>query len=190
MTRSLIVTVVVPFLAIGCAAPPPPAAAPAVPKTHMNMLQLMRAFPFPHSNVVFDTQGVDPEGAEKKQSQVFRMYQWADGDVYAGWSGVENSALALAEMAPLLLLPRACANGKPAPVDRDDWKKAVEGLASVGEAVAKEARAKNLDAMVDLSEKVSNACAACHDVYRDVDLSGGVRCEVRPKANNPTATGE
>jgi len=92
-----------------------------------------------------------------------------------GW---ENSALALSEMAPLLLLPRACANGKPAPVDQDDWKKAVEGLVTVGETVAKEARAKNIDAMLDLSEKVSNACAACHERYRDVDLTGGVRCEV------------
>ena len=103
----------------------------------------------------------------------------ADILLHAGWAGVENSALALAEMAPLLRLPRACANGKRAPVERDDWKKAVDGLVSVGEAVAKEAHAKNMDAMLDLSEKLSNACAACHDLYRDVDLTGGVRCEIK-----------
>ena len=177
MTKNLIF--VLPFLAIGCEAPMAPASASSAPQAHMNMLQLMRAFPYPHSNVIFDTQSRDPEGAEKKETQVFHMYQWGESDAYAGWAGVENSALALAEMAPLLRLPRACANGKPAPVERDDWKKAVDGLVSVGEAVAKEAHAKNMDAMLDLSEKLSNACAACHDLYRDVDLAGGVRCEVK-----------
>jgi hypothetical protein len=162
---------------LGCNAPPPP--APATPaKAHMNMLQLMRSFPFPHSNVLFDVQSRDPEGPEKKQSMVFSVYRWNESDTYAGWEGVESSALALAEMAPLLLMPRACANGKPAPVDRDDWKKAVAGLVTVGEEAATIARAKNMEAMVDLTEKVSNACAACHDLYRDVDLTGGVRCSV------------
>jgi hypothetical protein len=178
--RSLRALVVLPLISIGCAAPPPPAApAPPQPTAHMNMLQLMRAFPFPHSNVIFDTQGRDPEGEEKKQSMSFSVYRWSESDTYAGWPGVENSALALAEMAPLLNLPRACANGKPAPVDRDDWKKAVDGLVSVGEEISKQAKAKNQEAMLDLSEKLSNACAACHDLYRDVDLEGGVRCEVK-----------
>jgi hypothetical protein len=35
-----------------------------------------------------------------------------------------------------------------------------------------------MEAMLDVSEKVANACAACHDLYRDVDLSGGERCTV------------
>ena len=34
-------------------------------KAHMNMLQLMRAFPFPHANVLFDTQGRDLEGGTR-----------------------------------------------------------------------------------------------------------------------------
>jgi len=44
-----------------------PAAAAPEPamKAHMNMLQLMRAFPFPHANVLFDTQSRDPIGPEK-----------------------------------------------------------------------------------------------------------------------------
>jgi hypothetical protein len=145
MIRSLLAVAVVSGIVAGCAAPPP-AAVPTATQSHMNMLQLMRAFPYPHSNVIF-------------------------------------------EMAPLLLVPRACANGKSAPVDRDDWKKAVEGLVVVGQDVAKEARAKNMDAMLDLSEKVANACAACHDRYRDVDLSGGVRCDV-PGASKSSSAGE
>lgn len=154
------------------AAPPPAAQA------HMNMLQLMRAFPFPHSNVVFDTQSRDPVGADKKQSMVFSVYRWGDSDTYAGWEGVENSALALAEMAPLLLTPRVCSNGLPAPVAQPDWKQAVQGLVAAGETAHKAAVARNLDAMLDVGETLSNACASCHDKYRDVDLAGGQRCKV------------
>jgi len=144
----------------------------------MNMLQLMRAFPFPHSNVVFDTQSRDPVGEDKKESMVFSVYRWGDSDTYAGWEGVENSALALAEMAPLLLTPRVCANGLPAPVAQPDWKKAVQGLVAASETAHKAAVARDLDAMLDVGETLSNACAACHDKYRDVDLSGGQRCKV------------
>jgi hypothetical protein len=145
----------------------------------MNMLQLMRAFPFPHSNVLFDTQDRDPIGPEKKQSMVFSVYRWQDSDTYAGWEGVENSALALAEMAPLLLIPRACANGLPAPVDAPEWKAAVEGLVAAGEAAHQAARTKSLDEMLTVSETVVNSCSSCHDKYRDVDLEGGTRCQAR-----------
>jgi len=57
-------------------------------------VQLMRTFPFPHANVLFDTQSKDPVGTEKKESMVFSVYRWGDSDTYAGWEGVENSALA------------------------------------------------------------------------------------------------
>jgi hypothetical protein len=175
-----------PCLLLGCgtaeqstaAAPEPPTAAP---KARMNLLQLMRAFPFPHSNVVFDTQGRDPVGPEKLQSMAFSVYRYNDSDAYAGWTGVENSALALAEIAPLLLTPRPCSNGNPAPVDREDWKAAVQGLVQAGEEAYKAALTKNLDTMVDTSGTLSNACAACHDIYRDVDLTGGERCAI-PKS--------
>lgn len=177
---SLIAAVLTLLVAGGCGGTEPPAAsdtAPA-PQAHMNMLQLMRAFPFPHSNVIFDTQSRDPEGPEKEMSMSFSVYRWEAADTYAGWAGVENSALALAEMAPLLLTPRACANGRPAPVDRDDWKQAVQGLVAAGEEAYKAAMTRNPDAMLNTSETLANACAACHDIYRDVDLEGGERCVV------------
>jgi hypothetical protein len=144
----------------------------------MDMLQLMRAFPFPHANVLFDAQARDPEGPEKLQSMSFSVYRWWEADVYAGWAGVENSGLALAEMAPLLLIPRACSNGNPAPVGREDWKAAVDGLVLTGQAAAEAARTENVDAMLEVGEQVTNTCAACHDLYRDVDLEGGERCTV------------
>ena len=172
--------VIAPLFFASCRAPEaaaPTAPAPAV-KHEMTMLQVMRAFPFPHSNVLFDTQTRDPVGPEKKQSMVYSVYRWGDSDTYAGWEGVDNSALALTELAPILLAPRLCANGKPAPVDQQDWKDAVQGLVAAGEAAHKAAASKNLDAMLDVSETLTNACAACHNKYRDVDLSGGVRCTV------------
>ncbi|HEY9461790.1 MAG TPA: hypothetical protein VIR54_01815 [Vicinamibacterales bacterium] len=180
-----LLVLILPVFMTGCRASEPAAAAtttPAAPKAHMNMLQLMRAFPFPHSNVLFDTQTRDPIGPEKKQSMVYSVYRWQDSDTYAGWEGVENSALALAEMAPLLLTPRKCANGLQAPVDQPDWKAAVEGLVSAGEAGHKAALTKNLDEMLNVSETVVNACSSCHDKYRDVDLSGGTRCQVAAPA--------
>src|SRR5262245_39168436 len=160
---------ITPLLFVSCrgseataAAPVAPPPAPAV-KHEMNMLQVMRAFPFPHANVLFDTQTKDPVGPEKKQSMVYSVYRWGASDTYAGLEGVDNSALALTELAPILLAPRLCANGKPAPVDQDDWKKAVEGLVAAGQAAHKAAASKNLDAMLDVSETLTNACAACHN---------------------------
>jgi hypothetical protein len=180
-TRSLNVLALMALLSAssGCGAAEQAAAieSPVAASTaQMTMLQLMRAFPFPHSNVLFDTQTIDPEGTEKTASMSFSVYRWVDSDTYAGWAGVENSALALAEMAPLLLIPRACANGKPAPVEQEGWKAAVRGLVAAGEAAHMAAQSKSLDAMIEVSETISNACSACHDLYRDVDLSGGERC--------------
>lgn len=171
-----------PILALGCrganeSAAAAPAAAAAKPQ--MNMLQLMRAFPFPHANVIFDLQGTDPEGPDKTASMSFSVYRWWDSDTYAGWAGVENSALALAEMAPLLRIPRACANGKPAPVDDPEWQAAIASVASVGREAHEAALSKNLDAFLDVSERLTNACAQCHDLFRDVDLEGGERCSPR-----------
>jgi hypothetical protein len=73
---------------------------------------------------------------------------------------------------------RLCSNGLPAPVAQPDWTKAVNGLVMAGEKAHKAAQTKNLDAMLDVSETLSDACAACHEKYRDVDLSGGTRCKV------------
>jgi hypothetical protein len=183
MKNLRLLVVILPLFLLGCRGPETAIAATSVatPKAHMNMLQLMRAFPFPHSNVLFDTQTRDPIGPEKKQSMVYSVYRWQDSDTYAGWEGVESSALALSEMAPLLLIPRACANGLPAPVDQPDWKAAVDGLVSAGEAAHQAALTKNLDEMLTVSETIVNSCSACHDKYRDVDLEGGKRCEIKPK---------
>jgi hypothetical protein len=112
----------------------------------------------------------------------FSVYRWQAADTYAGWPGVEASALALADMAPLLLTPRSCANGKPAPVDHPKWKDGVDQTVAAGLAAHKAAQTKSLDAMLEVTEQLTTACASCHDVFRDVDLKGGERCVVPPSA--------
>lgn len=165
-----------PWLALaaivaGCAGTPVPAAAPAPsPRPYSTLAQLMRGIPFPNSNIVFDTQTTDP-GAKREPGETRRGGATADfGNVYGGWQAVENSALAVAETATLLMVPgRSCENGRPAPIDREDYRRFASQLADAGLAAYKAAQSKNLDAMVEVSGTVSDACAACHEVYRDKD---------------------
>src|SRR5262249_15606165 len=145
----------------------PPAAAPQSAQPYATLAQVMRGIPFPASNIIFDTQTHDP-GAAKKVANPGGGATASFSGVYGGWQEVENNALAIAETANLLMIPgRMCENGRPAPTDRDDFKKFAAGLADAGKAAYKAAQSKNLDAMVDVSGTVSDACAACHEVYRD-----------------------
>jgi hypothetical protein len=136
------------------------AQAPAA-RPESNLLQVMRAILFPNSNIIFDAQGEDP--AAKKEGAGTKY-----GNVYGGWLAVENAALALSESANLLMIPgRLCGNGKPAPLDRPDWPKFVAGLREAGQIAYKAALTKNQDNIVDASGAVTEACSACHDVYRE-----------------------
>jgi hypothetical protein len=157
--------------AAGCAtepAAPPPPAAPAA-TAHANLAQLMRGIPFPSSNIIFDTQSRDP-GAPVEPADTGAGATAAYSNVYGGWQAVENNALAIAETANLLLIPgRFCENGRPVPIEREDFRRFTAGLADAGNTALKAAQTKNLDAMVEVSGTVSDACAACHEVYRDKD---------------------
>jgi hypothetical protein len=65
-------------------------------------------------------------------------------------------------------------------VDRADWKKYVDELAEVGKLARKTAQARNFEGFVDVSEKLNDACANCHKVYRDkggTEGSGATRCQ-------------
>jgi len=156
------------ILFVSCAPAPPPAPAAPATKVYSTLAQLMRGIPFPNSNIIFDTQSADPgappaaeAGAGATASQQFNA-------VYGGWQAVENAALALSETANLLTVPgRMCENGRPAPIDQADFQMWAQGLADAGQAAYKAAQSKNLDAMVEVSGTVSDACAACHEKYRD-----------------------
>jgi hypothetical protein len=173
MKKSLYSLLMLPLLFVACTqqpAAPPAAPAPAAPeyKPHGNLAQMMRSIAFPNSNIIFDAQSNDPEARKTAAKAASEKGGDAYAGTYGGWSGVEESAVALGETANLLLIPgRVCSNGVPAPVDRDDWKKAVQGLRDASDAAVKAAQSKNMDNIVDVSGTITDACAACHMTYRD-----------------------
>ena len=156
------------FISCTQAQPPAPAAsaAPAA-KAYGTLAQMMRGIPFPNSNIIFDTQSTDPAAAQKPPEAGAPATQTFAG-VYGGWQAVENASLALQETGNLLLVPgRMCENGRPVPVDQEDFKKWAQGLVDAGAASYKAAQSKNMDQMVEVSGTVADACAACHEKYRD-----------------------
>lgn len=147
------------------------AAAATDMKVQADLRQLMRGILFPNSNVLFAAQNdlSNIPGADDPTLSPNPL-----NSSFGGWEAVENSALALSEAANLLLIPgRLCSNGRPAPLGRADWPKFVQGLRDASAAAYKAAKTKSQDAMVDVSETVTEACSACHQVYRDKEDKGG-----------------
>jgi len=184
MKRLCGVLVATTFVFIGCnrAESPateeqPPAAAAPQPRAYANLAQVMQGIPFPASNIIFDTQTTDPGKAQEPTDTAGAGATAQFSGVYGGWLAVENAALALQETANLIMIPgRTCANGKPVPVDQEDFRMWAQNLATAGEAALKAAQSKNLDAMVDVSGTVSDACAMCHEKYRDTPNQPTDRC--------------
>jgi hypothetical protein len=157
-----------------------PSLAEAPPEG--NLAELMRAIAFPNSNIIFNVQLKDPGTQTKKPpaSAPFDYVEWGS-TIYPGWLAIDQAGVAITETAPLLLTPgRRCQNGRPVPVDRADWKQYVKELADVGKLARRASQARNFDAFVDISEKLNDACANCHKVYRDkggTEGSGATRCQ-------------
>ena len=66
------------------------------------------------------------------------------------------------------------------PVERADWRQYVTALAETGRLARKAAQSRNYEAFIDISEKLNDACANCHKVYRDkggTEGSGATRCQ-------------
>jgi hypothetical protein len=151
-----------------------PASASAAPKVEANLLQLMRGILYPASNVIFAAQ--DDLGKQPKPEDASTSPNPLT-TTYGGWQAVENAALAIAESANLVMMPgRMCSNGKPAPVGRADWIKDVQKLREAGRAAYKAAQKKDMDAIVEVSGTLSDACSACHDVYREKKSGPQDRC--------------
>ena len=135
-----------------------------------NMLQLMRGIFFPAANMLFNVQTHDPALKKPDNSpnpKVFDWVQWGS-NLYGGWEDVDYAAAALAEATPLLLTPgRTCANGKPVPVERADWIKYTKEMLDVARKSYTAAKARNQEAVSDLTGDMSDACLACHRVFRD-----------------------
>jgi len=167
---------------IAPAAAPIAATSPALLPPEGNLAELMRAIAFPNSNIIFNVQVKDPGKDVKKElaTKPFDYVEWGSTQ-YRGWLAVDQAALAITETAPLLLTPgRRCQNGRPVPVDRADWKQFVAALADAGRLARRASQARDFDAFGDVSEKLNDACANCHQVYRDTggtEGSGTARCQ-------------
>lgn len=157
----------------GAVAPQGRGASAAGMRTDVDLLHVMRGILFPASNVVFAAQedmntwkpAADPSTSPNPLTST-----------YGGWAAVENASLAIVESANLLLIPgRQCSSGKPAPVQRADWIKFVQGLRDGGMSAYKAAQSKNQDAIVEATGNLADACSACHEVYREKPGAGS-RC--------------
>jgi hypothetical protein len=149
-------------------------AATQQPRVYANMLQVMRGVLYPASNVVFTAQLDDP--ASFKPSAHTSTSSDPFTSTYGGWEAVENSGMALAEAANLLIIPRACGNGKPAPIQNADWLMWVQELRDAGMTVYKAGQAKNQDVVLAAAETLSTACLHCHTKYRNVPGGIANRC--------------
>ena len=146
------------------AAPRP--QTPAANPTAGNLGQLMKGILYPSSNVIFAAQDQNPADVPPAKDPSTATNPLASA--YGKWEAVENAALALYESANLLTIPgRKCANGRDVPIRNADWPKFVQGLREAGMAVYKAAQAKDQDKILDTAETMTNACAACHDKYRE-----------------------
>jgi hypothetical protein len=157
---------IVPSIVVAACGGPTEPAAPAT-RSYSNLAQMMRGIPFPNSNIIFDTQTDDPAApADPTGTGATALFS----GVYGGWQAVENAALAISETANLLMVPgRLCENGRPVPLDREDFRRWSLELADAGLAAYKAAQSRDLDAMIDVAGLVTEACGNCHEVYRDKD---------------------
>ena len=138
----------------------PPSRNPAT------LAQLMKGILFPNSNVIFFAQGDNPNDVPPAKDPATAVNPLAGS--YGKWEAVENAGLAITEAASLLTVPgRKCSNGRAVPMTNADWPKLVQGLRDAGIAAYKAAQTKDQDKILDAAEVMTNACANCHDKYRE-----------------------
>ena len=174
-----------------------PAVRPSATAARMyppagTLAQLMRSVFFPNSNLIFTVQTRDP-GAPvpppppTAQGVGTSVFEWGMG-IYTGWPVIENAAVALADSSPLMLVPGLrCENGALAPINDPDWIRFTEDTIAVAKRTLRLAQTRNQDAVSEITGDLSDACAACHQAYRDVGrgrgaaagAAGGGRCASR-----------
>jgi len=152
-------------------APAPPVQASVAQAT---LAQLMKGTLYPASNVFFAAQDQNP--ADVPRAKDPNMATDLLTSSYGKWEAVENSALAIAEVANLLALPgRKCANGLDVPVRNADWARFVQELREAGMTAYAAAQTRNQDKIIDATDVMTTACKNCHDRYREKKLAD--RCK-------------
>jgi len=126
------------------------AQAPAYKPAPIGTLkQVMRGVLLPNSDIVFSVAQAAPKNDKE-------------------WAVVQDSAIAISEAAALISMPgRLLSNGQKVPLERADWIKFTQELVDAGSASYKAAQSKNQDVTTLSLDRLSNACDACHAVYRD-----------------------
>ena len=132
------------------------------------LAQVMRGMFFPNANLLFDVQAKDPAAPAKKFGEVGASATETFSNIYSGWQTVENAAIALEEASDLLMKPgRLCENGRPVPLQRADWARFTQGMRDAGRAALVAAQSKDREQAIEVTNQIADACANCHDVYRD-----------------------
>jgi hypothetical protein len=141
-----------------------------------NLAQLMRAVFFHNSNLIFSVQEMEPADLPPKPppSRPDGLTTFDTGLLmYSGWQVVENAATALADASALMMLPGLrCENGRAAPIAEPDWIRFTDQMVSVARRTYRLSQMKDKDAVSTYTLDLSNACNACHRVYRDVGGRG------------------
>lgn len=159
----LVASATVPLLSC-TARTSPPTTNQAV---HATLNQLMQGVLYPAANVLFSAQTEDPAALERPPVLDPAMATDPLVSVFGGWQALENSALALAESANLLLIPgRVCSNGAPAPIADPAWSKFAAELRDAGLQAYAVAQTKDRDKMIELSEAINDSCVHCHRKWR------------------------
>ena len=105
-----------------------------------NMSQLMVDIIYPASDAVFYI------GRNKPKNDV-------------EWNAFRTQALTLAESGNLLLMPGRAR-------DNDKWAADTKLMIDVAKKAYQAAKAKNVDAILDLNDELNTACVTCHKDYR------------------------
>jgi hypothetical protein len=77
----------------------------------------------------------------------------------AEWGELQNKTLALAETANLLMMPGRAR-------DQDRWMADAKLMLDVGTDAFKAAKARDLDALIGLNDRLYASCVTCHQHYR------------------------
>jgi hypothetical protein len=142
------------------------AVTASAPRVQATLTQLMRGTFYPASNVFFAAQSDNP--ADVPRAKDPNMATDPLTSSYGKWEAVENSALAIAELADLLMRPgQKCANGLDVPLGNADWARFVQGLRDAGMTAYAAAKTKDQDKIIDAADVMATACKNCHDKYRD-----------------------
>ena len=181
LSEEMLAQTVLPTVETALLSPTAVTTDASLPPPLGNLAELMRAIAFPNSNVIFNLQQNNPDDEANRDVSADEsdLLLWSLS-IYPGWLAVDQAAVALTETAPLFLTPgRRCQNGRPVPVDNEDWKQYTANLVEVGELAYAASKARNHEAFFEISGLLSEACENCHLVYRDrggTEGSGEDRC--------------